>query len=172
MIEENIIHDGHFKVVQRESERGTYDIVRTKNAASMLYIDTDDNVYLVRQFREPMEQEIFELPAETIDKEGKTALEIMVEGLEEECGVRIEHDQVKHLTTIFSSPGYSTELVDLFYATGDHIKTQQADFDVDNISVVTMPFNEAYGMIGEGKIQCAKSIILLQNEYIRRKINN
>ena len=171
-LNEKIIHEGHVKLVQRKHEGRVYDVIVSKNAAAIMYIDPEDFVYFVKQYRVPIEKEILELPAETMDKSGKSSLEVIVEGLEEECGVLIDSSQVQYFATIGSSEGHDTEMVDLFYAYGPCKVTEQRLEDSEKIEVVKIPFYEAYKMISTGEIQGSKTIALLQHEYIKRMKKN
>jgi hypothetical protein len=163
-----VVYTGHIAVVGRQYDGKYWDTVLSKDACAIMYIDEDDNVWFTRQYRVPLGRKILELPAETMDKPGKSSLEVIVEGLEEECGIRIKPDQVKYFGSIESSGGHDTEMVDLFYAYGHHEKTQQRLEDDEKIEVVKIPFDKAYSMIATGEIQGAKTIALLQNEYIIR----
>ncbi|MBI2129711.1 NUDIX hydrolase [Candidatus Woesearchaeota archaeon] len=165
---DELIYDGHVKLVRRKYDGRHYDVVVSKNACAIMYIDQEDFVWLVKQYRIPVAKEIIELPAETMDKPGKSSLDVIVEGLEEECGIRIDQKQVRFFATIGSSEGHDTEMVDLYYAYGQHTKTNQKLEDAEKIDVVRIPFYQAYNMIGRGEIQGSKTVALLQNEYIKR----
>ena len=165
---DNVIYEGHIAVVQREYDGRKWDMILSRDACAIMYIDPDDNVWFTKQYRVPLGKEIIELPAETMDKPGKSSLDVIVEGLEEECGIQIKPEQVKYFGKIESSGGHDTEMVDLFYAFGPHKVTKQRLEDSEKIEVVKIPFNKAYEMMQKGEIQGSKTAILLQNEYIKR----
>ena len=162
------IYTGHVKLVKRPYRGMEWEVLVSKNACAIMYIDEQDNVYFTRQYRVPLRKEILELPAETMDKKGKSSLQVIVEGLEEECGIRINPEQVRYFTTIESSGGHDTEMVDLFYAYGPNTKTDQRLEDTEKIEVVKIPFEQAYKMVLSGEIEGSKTIALLQNEHIKR----
>ncbi|MDO8741034.1 MAG: NUDIX hydrolase [Candidatus Woesearchaeota archaeon] len=165
---DELVYEGHVKLVRRKYDGRYYDVIVSKNACAIMYIDQEDFVWLVKQYRIPIAKEIIELPAETMDKPGKSSLEVIVEGLEEECGIRIDQKQAHFFATIGSSEGHDTEMVDLYYAYGPHTKTNQRLEDTEKIEVVRIPFYQAYKMISTGEIQGSKTVALLQNEYIKR----
>ena len=166
---DRVIYRGrHLTLVHRDFRGKPYEVILSPDAAVIMYIDPEDHVYFVKQYRVPLQREVLELPAETMDKPGLTSLEVIVEGLEEECGIRIHPSQVRYYATIGSTEGHDTEMVDLFYAYGPCEKTQQRLEDTEKITVVRIPFFEAYRMIETGDIQGSKSVALLQHEYIRR----
>ena len=165
---DNVIYKGHIAVVQREYEGKKWDMILSKDACAIMYIDEEDNVWFTKQYRVPLGQEVIELPAETMDKPGKSSLEVIVEGLEEECGIQIQPEQVNYFGQVESSGGHDTEMVDLFYAYGPHKVVGQRLEDSEKIEVVKIPFNRAYKMMQNGEIQGSKTIALLQHEYIKR----
>ena len=167
-MQDQLMYDGHIKIVRREHDGFYYDVVVSRDACAIMYIDEEDNVWLTRQYRVPVGREVIELPAETMDKPGKSSLDVIVEGLEEECGIRIEPSQVRYYGRIGSSEGHDTEMVDLFYAYGPHEVTQQRLDDCERIDVMKIPFEKAYRMMQDGIINGSKTVLLLQYEYIER----
>ncbi|MBU1976257.1 MAG: NUDIX hydrolase [Nanoarchaeota archaeon] len=165
---DRLIYKGHLTLVHREFRDKPFDVILSKDACCIMYIDPEDHVYFIRQYRVPMGKEILELPAETMDKPGLTSLEVIVEGLEEECGIKISPSQVHYFTTIGSSEGHDSEMVDLFYAYGPNKYVGQRLEDTEKINVVRIPFMDAYQMMLRGEIQGGKAVPLLQHEYIKR----
>jgi len=82
----------------------------------------------------------------------------------EETGYAVEN--VRHLYDAYASPGAITERISYFAATVDAANPHEAGGGVDgegeDIEVVEMPVAEAYGLIAEGGIRDAKTIVLLQ----------
>ena len=76
---------------------------------------TKNRVMLVRQYRLPANQFLWELPAGKID-EGETVLQAAKRELIEETGLRAK--KWKKLVSFFPSPGYVEEKMTIFLATG------------------------------------------------------
>jgi 8-oxo-dGTP pyrophosphatase MutT (NUDIX family) len=77
----------------------------------------DEHVWLVRQPREAVgAPDLLELPAGKLDVEGETPLECGIRELAEEIGKAAEHWQ--HLTTYFTSAGFTDEQCHVYLATG------------------------------------------------------
>lgn len=167
-VADKVIYKGHLTLVQRDYEGRKYDVVVSKDAAVMLYIDERDFVYLTKQFRPAIGEEVLALPAETLDKPGLSPLEVMVEGLEEECGIRIKSEQVKSLGRVISTDGHDSERVYLFLAHGKGEKVGQKLEDSENISVVRKPFDEVYKMVISNQIEGSKTVCLVMYEKLRR----
>ncbi len=165
---DKVIYKGHLTIVHRPYLKKDYDVVVSKDAAVMLYIDEKDFAYLTKQFRPAMGEDILALPAETLDKNGLSPMEVMIEGLEEECGIRIKSGQVKSLGKIISTDGHDTEKVHLFLAHGKGEKVGQRLEDTEKIEVVTMPFDELYKKVITNQIEGSKTSWLVMYEKLRR----
>jgi len=166
--EGHVIHDGHVHVVQQPHKSRLYDVVISPDAVVVMYIDNDDQVWFCRQYRVPVQKEVLELPAETIDKPGKSPLEHAVEGLAEECGITISPSQVESIGIVGSTEGHDTEHVHLFLARGPHTYVGQNLCGGEEIDVEKVCFSDAYSKMLSGEISGSKSRILLQHEYIKR----
>ncbi len=76
-----------------------------------------EQVWLVRQPREAIgHPDLLELPAGKLDEEGETPLECAQRELAEEIGKAAEHWE--HLTTYFTSAGFTNEECHIYLATG------------------------------------------------------
>lgn len=166
--DDKIIYEGHLTLVKRPYLGKDYDVVVSKNAAIMLYIDEKDQVYFTKQYRPAIGKIVFSLPAETLDKPKLSPLEVMVEGLEEECGIKINKNQVEYLGKVCSSDGHDTELLHLFIARGKGEYVGQRLEDDERIEVVKMSFDEAYKKLMNQEILGAKTSYLIAYEKLKR----
>ena len=85
------------------------------HSVSVVPVDEDGNVYLVRQYRKPLELVLLEVVAGGID-EGETAEEAAHRELREEAGLRAE--RLELLSFFWMSPGFCTEGMHAYLATG------------------------------------------------------
>ncbi|MBT4376579.1 NUDIX hydrolase [archaeon] len=166
---DKVIYEGHLTLVQRPNGTSVYDVVVSKDAAIMLYIDEEDYVHFTKQYRPAMEKEVLALPAETLDKDGFSPLEVMVEGLEEECGVSIGKKLVKYHGKLNSTDGHDTEYVHLFSAKGKGKYVGQRLEDTEKIEVVKILFEETYQMVLRNEIEGAKTGFLILREKLSRE---
>ena len=83
-------------------------------ASAVLPIDEAGNVYLVRQFRAPIDQILLEIPAGKLDHVGEDRLLAAKRELEEETGLQAE--SWLHLTDTFTTAGFSNERISLYLA--------------------------------------------------------
>lgn len=130
-------------------------IVRHKGSAVMMPVDDRDRVLLVRQYRLPASQFLWELPAGKLD-EGETALTAAKRELGEETGLTAK--KWKKLVTFYPSPGYVEEKMTIFLATE---LTQGTAHPMDDERIETRWFEkkELKKLIASNKIQDAKTMI-------------
>lgn len=131
------------------------EIVRHNGGACIAAIDDDENVYLVRQFRKPFDAELLELPAGKLEI-GEDPLACARRELTEETGLSAE--SIEWLATAYPSPGYVSETLSIYLATGLTFGESNLD-DGEFLSVHPYPLNEALAMIDRGEILDAKTQI-------------
>ena len=108
------VHEGTFR--HEDGEEVTRMWVHHPGAVGIVAHD-GERIWLVRQPREATgEPDLLELPAGKLDEEGETPLECAQRELAEEIGKAA--DQWEHLTTYYTSAGFTDEECHIFLATG------------------------------------------------------
>ena len=134
-------------------------------AAVMLAMPDAQSVIIERQYRYPLREHVYELPAGKIDP-GEDPLDTAKRELLEETGYRAR--DWRHLLSTYPVVGYSNERVELYLARGlDHVghALDEGEF----LDVLVMPLAAAIDWIRLGRIKEAKTIIgLLLAERITR----
>jgi ADP-ribose pyrophosphatase len=102
------------KAVDTEGFAIERSIIRHKGSAVMMAVDEKKRVLLVRQYRLPAGQYMWELPAGKID-DGETAAKAAKRELIEETGLSAK--KWKKLASFYPSPGYVQERMTVFLAT-------------------------------------------------------
>ena len=116
-----------------EAER---EIVEHPGAVGVVAHD-GERLYLVRQPREAVEDPaLLELPAGKLDEEGESPLDTAQRELAEEIGRGARTWQ--HLTSFFTSPGFTNEECHLFMATDLYDESSETDED-ERIEIVEVP---------------------------------
>jgi ADP-ribose diphosphatase len=134
------------------------------SAAAAIVVYDSEYVYLIRQPREAIgDPEFLEIPAGKLDDE-ETPLEAAKRELEEEIGRKA--DDWRHLKSFWSSPGFASEQMHLFLATGLRVVDANPD-EGERIELVTVPLGELDAAIDE--IKDAKSLIglMMLREILR-----
>lgn len=108
------------------SRRMPFEYVGHRGSCATLIVDENDHVGLLPHHRPAIGRTLFELPAGTIDYD-RPIEDIMAAELKEETGLRVRPDELKRLTSLYSSPGYSSELVTIFFlrVTNDQRKANE-----------------------------------------------
>lgn len=115
------------------------EIVQHPGSVAVLAYD-DEFAYLVAQPREAVEEdELLEIPAGTLDVEGETELACAQRELAEEAELLAEQWNLLHV--IYPSPGFLTEKVTIFEATGLSPAGGNRDDD-EEIEIVRLPLTE------------------------------
>lgn len=155
--------EGDWESVEREA----YD--RGNGATILLYNKANNTVVLTKQFRLPTyvngneDGMLIETCAGLLDKDN--AEDCIRKETEEETGYRIT--KVEKVYEVYMSPGSVTEI--LYFFTGEYTREMKvsegggAENEHENITVLELDFQEAYGMIKSGEIKDAKTIMLLQH---------
>jgi len=140
------------------------EIVRHPGGAVVLPVDDEGNIYLVRQYRKPLEEHLYELPAGKLDN-GEDPLQCAIRELKEETGLISQ--EIKLITKIATTPGFSDEILYLYLAKGLKKETSRLDED-EFLSVCKFSIDELMAMIKRGEIIDSKTIIgiLYANIYI------
>jgi ADP-ribose pyrophosphatase len=98
-----------------------------------------ETLWMVRQPREAVGEELLELPAGKLDEEGEDALATAKRELAEEIGKGAK--SWKHLTTFWASPGFSDERIHVYLATDLYDEQAHTD-EIERIEVVPVPVAE------------------------------
>ena len=145
---------------------GTREVVEHSDCVCVVPVDGNGNVVLVKQYRKPAEEVLLEIPAGGVE-EGEVSQEAVLRELQEETGYTA--DTLEHLSSFWTTPGFCTELMHAYLATGLRPGSGQQDEDED-IQVVTVPLDGIPDMIRRGEIRDAKSIAsLLMAIYLVKK---
>jgi ADP-ribose pyrophosphatase len=151
----NIINVDNLTVTLPDGRQSTRDIVRHPGASVIVPLNEKGEVYMVRQFRKPIDTVTLEIPAGKLDP-GEDPLVCAKRELKEETG--LDAKEIRHLVSIHSTPGFSNEVLHLYSATGLSEGESCADED-EFISTERYPVADLIDMILSGKITDAKSII-------------
>lgn len=129
------------------------EIVEHAEVVHILPIDEVGKLLLVRQYRAAAGKELLETPAGGIEP-GEDAEAAAQRELREETGYRAEKFTL--LASVYSSPGFCTELNHLFVATGLSYDPLDPDADED-ITLAPVTLAEAEELVASGNIGDAKS---------------
>jgi ADP-ribose pyrophosphatase len=130
------------------------DIVEHIGSVIILPMDEDGTLLFVRQYRHAAGLDLLELPAGTLEADEAPEACARRE-LREETGMAA--GRLERLGGFYLAPGYSTEYMHVFLATGLKYDPLEADAD-EFLSVERHPLAEIPALVREGKIPDAKSL--------------
>jgi len=130
-------------------------VVRHAGSAVMMAVDRKQRILLVRQYRLPADQYLWELPAGRLDP-GEKPLQAARRELKEETGYRAR--KWTKLASYFVSPGYVQERMTIFLA--EELTAGEATpMDDERIETRWFTKKELAEMIEAGKIDDGKTLI-------------
>jgi 8-oxo-dGDP phosphatase len=161
------VFDGHVISLRRDTVAmpgggdSVREVVAHPGAVAVVAVDDEDRVVLLRQYRHPVGRYLWELPAGLRDADGEPPLETAKRELAEE--VQLAAERWSLLTTTYSSPGFSDELVLVYLAEGlsdielpDGFTAEHEELDM---TVERVPLTDAVQRVFDGDIRNAAAVV-------------
>jgi len=149
------------QVELQDGTRTVREVVAHQGSVAVVVLDAGagrvegrDRILLVRQYRYAAQQDLWEIPAGRVDS-GETPAAAAARELAEEAGLAAA--QLSPMLSMYPTPGYSTERLDVFLARDLRPCTAQADPD-ERITADWLDIAEAEAMCLDGRIVDAKTI--------------
>jgi ADP-ribose pyrophosphatase len=157
-IYEGVVFDVRIDTIRENGRTHDREIVEHSGSVVILPVFDDGTVALVRQYRHAVGKELLELAAGGIE-DGEDPLDGAIRELEEEIGVKAEN--IELLCSIYVSPGFLSEKMHIYLATGLTDVGQKLEGD-ENLTVERYTFEKLNEMIRNGEIEDAKTIVGIQ----------
>ena len=157
IFEGKIIKVRRDEVLLPSGNTGTREVVEHQGAVAVVPVTKDGGVIMVRQFRYPVGQVLLEIPAGKLDP-GERPEACALRELAEETG--FVANNLRKLASIFTTPGFSNEVIHLFLAE-DLIESDKKPDEDEFINTETFTPNQIRAMIANGEICDAKSLAAL-----------
>lgn len=145
-----------------DGSTGTLEMVRHPGASAVIPMldrpdSRDPRIILIRQYRYAAEDYLWEIPAGTLDP-GEAPEHCARRELREEAGVKAE--RLRHLSTIFTTPGFTDERIHLYLATGLTRVPPAPEVD-EFLETHEVRWSEIGAMIRDGRIIDGKTLVAL-----------
>ncbi len=152
------LHNG--KIVRRE-------VVEHPGGVTVLPVDEEGFVTLVRQFRYPFGRMMLEAPAGKLER-GEDVLLCAERELSEETGYTA--DKLISLGCCCTSPGITDEVLHVYLALGLHRGECHPDED-EYLNVERMPLSRLVELVMAGEIEDAKTVVaaLKAEKYLKKQ---
>jgi ADP-ribose pyrophosphatase len=154
-------------VTNASGQETTREIVEHNDCVTVVPVDANGDILLVRQFRKAIEKELLEIPAGGIDP-GEDPPTAVKRELQEEIGYL--PGKIERLGGFYSTPGFCNEYLHLYLATDLKPGRLYAE-DTPGIETVRIKPRQILNLIRSGEICDSKSIagLLYYLEYRKGK---
>lgn len=143
------------------------EVVRHNGGSAVIPVDEDGNIYMVKQYRVSVGEVLLEIPAGKVEV-GEDAEDCASRELEEETGLIAE--EIKPLISFYPTPGYCSEKIHVFMATGLKQGAPHRD-EREFLHVVKYHIDDLVRMVQNGSITDSKTAIaiLMVNAILKNK---
>lgn len=155
------------EVILPNGKESTREVVEHKGGVCVLPLTDKNEVIFVRQFRYPYKEVLLEIPAGKRDSLDEDPLRCGKRELKEETGA--ESDNFVFLGELYPSPGFTNEIIYIYYA--DNLRYGQTNPDEDEfLDIVKIPLADAVEMVVNGEIKDSKTqAAILKTAYLKEK---
>jgi ADP-ribose pyrophosphatase len=155
-----IFHVYTDQVTMSDGRVAERDLVINKGAVGGVALDDIGRVVLIRQYRHPVRQRLWELPAGLRDVQGEDLAVTAARELGEETDLRAARFDL--LVDLYTSPGFSAETIRLFLAreltpVPDDERHERTDEEAD-LEIAWFDLDEAVAMVLRGEITNAATV--------------
>ena len=167
------IYAGKLLTLRRDQVRlengreATREVVVHPGAVAIVPVLPDGRVIMVRQYRHAAGRALLEIPAGTLDQLGEAVEAAAIRELREETGYSAAH--LALLVAFYTAPGFCTERITLFLATG-LTRGDQSLMDDEAITLEEVALTDIPVLIARGEIADAMTLtgLLLAREHFTR----
>ncbi|PKM89031.1 MAG: ADP-ribose pyrophosphatase [Firmicutes bacterium HGW-Firmicutes-12] len=143
------------EVILSNGKKASREMVLHPGAVAIAALTEENELLMVRQYRYPIKEVSFELPAGKLEKD-EDPLASAKRELEEETGFWAK--DWEKLTAFFTSPGFANEIIHLYLARG--LEERKAHPDPGEIiEYEKIPIKKLREQLNTGDIKDAKTII-------------
>lgn len=153
LVYEGAVWDVRSDTVRYGDGEMTRQYVAHPGAAAVVAIDDDGRVVLIQQYRHPIKERDWEIPAGLLDVAGEPPLETAKRELTEE--VDLEASRWQHLVSMHTTPGGNDEVVHLFLARGlTAVETDyQREHEESDMRVERVPLADVIDGVLSGRLR-------------------
>ncbi|HEU5138357.1 MAG TPA: NUDIX hydrolase [Bacillales bacterium] len=148
-----------------DGQTSSRELVYHPGAVAVLAVTPEGRLLMVRQYRKPLERSLVEIPAGKLEN-GEAPESCARRELEEETGYR--SDSLQYVTSFYTSPGFSDEIVHLYFSNQLEKGEQKTDDD-EFVELMEVTLEEAKELMRQKEIYDAKTAYAVQ--YLQLKNN-
>ncbi len=155
-------------VFRPDGKEGIYAFLEKQAGNFIIAQDKNNFLYLINEYRYPLQKNILQLPAGVIDN--GNILEQAQKELREETGITAA--EWERLGGFYVAPGHETTYINVFLATElnlSGLKTDNQENDESIQEVIKISVPELKQMILDEKIECGLTLAALNLFFLRYK---
>ena len=134
-----------------------YEVVTHTGAVTLVPVDDQGNIWFVRQYRSGARDTLLELPAGTLEPDEDPDVCAYREVREE---IGLAASRLEKIGEAYLAPGYSTEYMHYYLATGLYDSPLSGDDD-EFLDKQAIPVGEVYRMAEQGLLRDTKTLAAL-----------
>ncbi len=168
LLERQVVYQGrlltlrHDVVLDSQGARRNREVVVHPGAVAVVPLRDDGAVLLVRQYRHAVGEICLEIPAGTLDRHADGSLEEPAEACRRELLEETGYDATAWhpLGRFYSAPGFTTEELHLYLATGlVSVEGYAGPAADERLELVTLDWRRALELAEQGDIRDAKTLV-------------
>lgn len=141
--------------------RMTRDFITHPGAVTVVALDDQDRIHLIRQYRHPVRMTQWEIPAGILDVEGERPEVTARRELAEEAD--LEAEDLRVLADFHNSPGSSAETIRIFLARGlrevpEDQRHERSDEESEIVGA-RVPLDDVVTAILDGRVTCPNLVV-------------
>lgn len=146
------------KAELEDGKEVTRELIIHPGGACVVPIDSEGNIYMVKQFRYPFKTVLTEIPAGKLNSADENPREAALRELKEETGA--VSGKVTELGICYPTVAYDSEKIYMYLC--EELTFDKNSLDEDEfLDLVKMPFKEAVQMVMDNKLPDAKTQIAI-----------
>lgn len=160
------------KTFDFQGEELTREYIQHPGAVAVLAINKKNEVLLIKQYRAPVNQYLYEMPAGLRDAEDESDLESAKRELSEEADYQAK--TWTHLHSFYTTPGSSTEVIEIFLAQDLSPTGESFDRTSEEKGMVPIwvPFQEVLASVTQSKTKSPTLVVAVLALAARRSIES
>jgi ADP-ribose pyrophosphatase len=171
LVYQGAVWDVRSDTVRYGDDEMTRQYVEHPGAAAVVALDDHNRVVLIQQYRQPIKERDWEIPAGLLDVAGEPPVETAKRELSEEVDLAAERWQ--HLVSIHTTPGGNDEIVHLFLARdlSDVTTDYEREHEESDMRVERVPLGDVIDGVLAGRLRngILATGVLAAAEVLRRE---